>query len=172
MNCRLILLAAALVVAGCMPPPPPTKPTRTAPEIGCWAPELEAEDVDGEKIVLSKYRGKVVVLDFWATWCPPCRSMIPSEKALVARMQGRPFVLIGVSADHKRETLTKFIERNGMPWPDIFDGYGGPIAKKWEVEAYPTIVVIDANGVIVQRLKGATELDQLIEPLVRESEAH
>jgi thiol-disulfide isomerase/thioredoxin len=172
MNRRLILLAAALVVAGCMPPPPPTKATRTAPEIGCWAPELEATDVDGTKIKLSNYRGKVVLIDFWATWCPPCREMIPKEKQLVARMQGRPFVFIGISADHKREILERFLERTGMPWVHIFDGDNGPLAKAWQVDGFPTFVFIDATGVIRHRFDGGGDLEGPAEQFVREAEAH
>jgi thiol-disulfide isomerase/thioredoxin len=175
MNRRLFPIVALglLVLGGCTPPaPPPTTPTRTAPEIGCFAPELEATDLDGEKIKLSSYRGKVVLIDFWATWCQPCRMMIPEEKSLVARMQGRPFVFIGISADHKLDVLKRFLEQEAMPWRHIFDGYSGPLAKKWEVETLPQFIIIDANGVIRERIDtpGPGILDGPVDKLVQEAE--
>ena len=166
----LPIVLLGVLIAGCMPPPPPTSPTRTAPEIGCWAPELEATDTDGKKIKLSDYRGKVVLIDFWATWCEPCRKMIPQEQKLVQRMQGRPFAFIGISADRKLEHLEKFVERTAMPWIHIFDGYGGPITAKWDIDGFPTFVFIDANGVIRGRFSGGGDIESGVEQLVREAE--
>src|SRR4051794_21929179 len=71
--------------------------------IGCAMPEVEADDVDGKPMKLSECRGKVIVVSFWATWCGPCMGMVPDEKALVERMKGRPFALIGVNCDDDRE---------------------------------------------------------------------
>src|SRR5262245_28873693 len=167
-----IALLSPLLLSGCIPPAPPTSPTRIAPEVGCFAPELEGTDIEGEKIKLSNYRGKVVLVDFWATWCPPCRKMIPQEKELVARMQGRPFVFIGVSADHSRDALTRFLEREPMPWPHLYDGYGGPLARKWSADSLPMFFIIDAHGVIRYRLDmpGPGILEGPVEKLVRDAE--
>lgn len=162
-------LLGVLLLAGCVPPPPPTSATRTAPEIGCFAPDLVETDVDGETIDLSKYRGKVVVLDFWFTTCPPCRSMIPKEKELVSRMQGRPFAFLAVSIDKRREMLTKFLEKDPHPWPDIHDARG-KLSREWEVESCPTFFIIDAKGIIRYRVEGMTDLEGPVEKLVREVE--
>src|SRR5262245_56058686 len=170
-----IPLVGLLLVNGCSPPspPPPTTPKRTAPEIACFAPDLEGTDLEGKTHKLSDYRGKVVVVDFWGSWCGPCRMMIPQEKELVARMHGRPFAFVGVSADHSRDALRGFLEKDPHPWPDIYDGYGGPLARKWEIDGWPTFVFIDASGVIRYRETGgapANFFDKRVEELMREVE--
>jgi peroxiredoxin len=149
----LIPVLAGLVVAltcipGCDPPPPEGK------DIGNLAPDVVGEDVNGKPIRLSDYRGKVVLLDFWGTWCPPCRAMIPHERDMVeSRYKDRPFVLIGIAVD-SAETLKQFMQNNPMPWPNIVDE-NRILAKQWAVHNYPTLVLIDHKGVIRERWQGA-----------------
>ena len=80
--------------------------------VGKPAPEIVGKGVDGKPIRLSDYRGKVVVLSFWATWCSPCMSMVPHEQELVERMKGKPFVFLGISGDEDRERLKFSGSRN------------------------------------------------------------
>ncbi len=117
--------------------------------IGCTAPEIEGEDIDGKPMKLSDYRGKVVMVSFWATWCIPCMEQVPHEKALVERMKGRPFVLIGVNGDNDREKAKAVSAREGVNWRSFWPGgakRGTPL--EWGVSLWPTVYVIDANGVI------------------------
>jgi peroxiredoxin len=140
----LLLVGVAVIVAQYLTPHDDNGPLG----IGAKAPEFSAIAVDGQVIRLSDLRGKVVVLDFWATWCPPCRAMIPDERDLVQRMQGKPFVFLGISADQSVDELKDFVRTQNMNWTHILDGPQGPVQKRFEVDAFPTIFVLDMNGVI------------------------
>src|SRR5262249_14827783 len=160
---RLIWFALLLpVVVGCSPQP--------GLRVGNAARPLAGNDVNGRPVSLAEYRGKVVVVDFWATWCKYCVEMIPHEKQLVKRITGRPFVLLGVSADTEAETLRSFLERKQIPWLNIFDGRNGPNCGTWEIEGFPSIFVIDHEGVIRYRDVRGADLDDAVEKLVKEAE--
>ena len=105
---------------------------------------------------LADYKGKVVLLDFWATWCGPCRAMIPHERALVKRLEGKPFVLVGVSADYTLDDLKRFDASEGLPWRNFWDR-GGELGKQWRIRGYPTMIVLDHEGNEVARIVGAGE---------------
>ena len=139
--------------------------------VGKAAPEVNSLDIDGKKVKLSDLKGKVVVLDFWATWCPPCRAMIPHTRDLVKKMDGKPFVFVSVSADDKKETLEDFIKKTPMPWTHWHSGTGG-VVEDWEIEAYPTIFILDAKGVIRKKIVGGDSkaIDKEVEKLVKETE--
>jgi thiol-disulfide isomerase/thioredoxin len=141
--------------------------------VGKVAPEIKGAGIDGKPLALSGYRGKVVAVVFWGTWCGPCMREIPREKALVERMKGRPFAMLGVNTDTDSGAARKVMEEKGVTWPNWHDGSPGegPIAKLYHVKGYPTVYVIDAAGRI--RSKGAlgTGLDQLVKKLVAEQEA-
>jgi thiol-disulfide isomerase/thioredoxin len=142
--------------------------------VGKAAPDAESSDLDGKAVKLSDHKGKVVVLDFWATWCGPCRGMIPHERELVKKHAGKPFVFISVSADDKRETLKDFLEKEPMPWVHWWSGTGDGVVRKWSIQAFPTLYVIDAKGVIRAKVVGGGEenekkIDALVEKLVKEA---
>jgi thiol-disulfide isomerase/thioredoxin len=139
--------------------------------IGAAAPETVGRDLDGKEIKLSDLKGKVVVLDFWATWCPPCRAMIPHTNQLFEKMKGKPVVIVSVSADNKQEDLTKFLKTNKMPWTHWFDGPNGSVGQLWGIRAYPTIYVIDHKGVVRHHQEGGSHaMDAVIEKLVKEAD--
>lgn len=136
------------------------------------APELAGEDVRGGKIRLSDNRGKVVAIVFWATWCAPCMAMIPHERELVKRMEGKPFVLLGVNGDDDRGKAAKAMDELSMNWPSLWSGTSlDSIAADWGVRSWPTIYVIDAEGKIrYEALRGA-DLDKAVDRLVEEAAA-
>ena len=145
-------------------------------KVGKQAPELAGEDLDGVKFKLSDYRGKVVMISFWATWCGPCMALVPHEKEIVETFKNRPFALIGVNSDPFKKTALKTVEKEKINWRSFWCGEQGPNADlpmSWNVTGWPTVYVIDHEGLI--RVKhGAhvgTALDQRIEELVKIAES-
>jgi thiol-disulfide isomerase/thioredoxin len=124
-------------------------------------------------VELSSYRGKVVLLDFWATWCGPCVAMIPHERELVTKMADKPFVLLSVNVDEDKTTLSDFLDKEKMPWNHWWDGTRGPIAKTFKVRAYPTLYLIDSKGIVRKKWVGSpgnAVLDKAVEELVAETQ--
>jgi peroxiredoxin len=98
--------------------------------------------------------------------------MFPHERSLVKRMEGRPFVLLGINADETREELQQTIQAKNLNWRDWWDEDGN-ISEKWDVEAFPTLFLLDHHGVVRQRFVGAPNegvLEQAIDRLVEEAE--
>ncbi|MFQ3593693.1 MAG: TlpA disulfide reductase family protein [Gemmataceae bacterium] len=139
--------------------------------VGATMMELKSEDLDGKAVKLSDYKGKVVVLDIWATWCPPCRAMIPHERELVERLKEKPFALISVSFDDKKETLTNFLEKEPMPWVHWWNGRKGEIGEQLNIRFFPTIFVLDAKGVIRYKGVRGKAMDKAVDTLLAEMEA-
>ncbi len=139
--------------------------------VGLVAPDITGKDLDGQQFSLSDYRGKVVMLDFWGHWCPPCRAMYPHERYLVEKLAGLPFALIGVNSDAKLETAQNSVRRDKLPWRNFWNGprgTSGPISAQWNVEAWPTVYLIDADGVIRYKAVGGSAIDRGIEKLMSE----
>jgi thiol-disulfide isomerase/thioredoxin len=136
--------------------------------VGKPAPEVVSQDVDGRPVKLSALKGKVVILDIWATWCAPCKAMIPHEREMVGRLKGKPFALVSISADEKKETLTKFLAREKMPWTHWWNGHEGGILEDWDIQGYPTIYVLDARGVIRSRDLRGEQLEEAVNKLLEE----
>jgi thiol-disulfide isomerase/thioredoxin len=141
---------------------------------GKVAPNIVGEDLNGRPLNLGEYRGKVVVLCFWATWCGPCMEMVPHERELVKRMKGKPFVLLGINADEsdKREKARKAARDEQMNWPSFWDGgFNGPIQIRYNVDHYPTLYVLDPGGIIRYIDVRGKDLDRAVDTLLAELEA-
>jgi WD40 repeat protein/thiol-disulfide isomerase/thioredoxin len=138
--------------------------------IGMPAPELKSVDLDGKPVQLADLKGKVVVLDVWAVWCGPCRAMISHQRELLKRLDGKPFALVSISVDEKRETLAEFLKKEPMPWTHWYEGPGGKIIADLNVVSYPTIYVLDARGVIRHKDLRGKFLDQAVDALLNEIE--
>lgn len=119
------------------------------PVPGKVAPNFSAKDMDGDLITLSDYRGKVVLLDFWATWCAPCVAEIPSVKAAYDKYKDQGFVVIGVNLDQDMGKLKQFVSDQGIAWPQVIDGAsGGKVSDLYKVQYIPSTFLIDKQGVI------------------------
>jgi len=151
----------------------PASGDRGASNGGPKAPDFSGETVDGLPVIASEYRGKVVLLDFWATWCPPCRAEIPHGKSLVEKFQGKPFALIGISADESRDELRQFLADRPLPWVNISDP-ANRLNSLWKIKALPTFVLIGADGKIVERWIGggrSASIERAVEKAVAAAEA-
>ena len=120
--------------------------------VGAVFPGIEGKALDGSAVSTAALKGKVVLVDFWATWCPPCREELPNVLAAYEKFHAKGFEVIAVSLDKDEGELKKFIEEKKLPWPQIFEG-ADDLAGKFGVESIPTTYLIGADGKIV-----ATEL--------------
>jgi peroxiredoxin len=129
-----------------------------APGVGAKAPAFEGEDAGGNVVSLGTLEGKVVVLDFWATWCPPCREACPTVQALHERFADRDdVVILGIHFDGEGDPAA-YMTEHGYTFPVIVDGRAA--VKRYGVKRIPTFVVVDRSGTIVHRQTGfSTERD-------------
>jgi thiol-disulfide isomerase/thioredoxin len=144
-----------LLLAGCAEEP---KVLTVGVQVGNIAPEIKAEDASGVKMELSQYRGKVVLLSFWASWCGPCKELLPYEKQLAKQFEGKPFVLLGVNSDIDKNALVKAQQQFGITWPSFWDGLGS-INREWDIEFLPMLILIDERGII--RFNSKTIMDDI-----------
>ena len=104
--------------------------------------------VDGREVDLSAMKGKVVLLDFWATWCGPCVGEIPHVKEVYDKFHGQGFEVMGISFDKDKSKLEQFIKENGMPWPQYFDGKGwqNQYGEQFDIKSIPTMWLVGKDG--------------------------
>lgn len=128
--------------------------TGSAPVAGKPAPDFTLKTMSGEEVTLSKLRGKKVVLNFWASWCKPCRTEMPDLKE-VARTYEDQILLYGINltAEDQRELAESMILELGLTFPNLFDE-GGQVEKDYRILSIPSTITIDEQGVIVQRIDG------------------
>ena len=119
---------------------------------------LALNDIDGQSIVKKDFSGKVTLINFWATWCPPCIEEIPSLNRLQQKMAGKPFELISINYAQDRDTVVEFLERVKVDFPVLLDR-DGAYAKQWNVISYPSTFVIDTRGNIRYGVNAAIEWD-------------
>ncbi len=117
------------------------------------APDFELVTLDDEYLNSEDLRGKVVLLDFWATWCRPCVAAVPELRRLHRKLAGEPFVLLSVSGDREEGDLKRFIAKNRMDWRHTWDP-GKQLGSGFQIESFPTYILLDPSGVILFRHTG------------------
>ena len=118
-----------------------------------YAPDFSITTLSREFLELNDLRGKVVVLDFWGTWCPPCVQAVPWLRDLQKKHATDPFVLIGVSSDSDEPVVRDFLSKNQMEWPEYWDR-DRKFQQPWSIRAWPTYIVIDDEGIVRLRSTG------------------
>jgi thiol-disulfide isomerase/thioredoxin len=139
---------------------------------GAQVPDMRARTLSGEADRLSRYRGRVILLDFWATWCHPCVEAHPQLAAFRREMSGRPFELIAVSVDASATEVESYLANaEPLPWVNWYIGPDSDLIEEWGIKGYPTYMVIDAAGVMHMRDGAWNEATrELIRELVRRAE--
>jgi peroxiredoxin len=123
-------------------------------QMGHPAPNFTFPDLNGEKVSLSDQRGKVVFVNIWATWCPPCRDEMPSMQKLYERFKGEDFEILAVSLDSDgSEAVAPFMEKMNLTFPALLDPKG-KIRSLYRITGVPESFIIDKNGILVQRVIG------------------
>ena len=131
------------------------------------APAFAVTTTDGQRVSLDDLNGKVVLLDFWATWCAPCRAALPHLRKIASNFQGHPLVVLSVSLDSDEQKWKEFISKNEMTWPQYRDGgFTGPISRMFSVRAIPHTFTIDADGVLQEEHIGDASIEGKLKKLI------
>jgi peroxiredoxin len=147
--CAVILLAL-FAASGC------TKHEEPAVE-GKLAPDFTLKDLSGRPVQLSSLKGKVVLVNFWATWCPPCREEIPSMLKMNQAMQGKPFQWLAISVDEGgKKAVEEFFKKAGATMPALLDT-DGAVSRRYGTTGVPETFVVDTKGVIMKKIVGAMD---------------
>jgi peroxiredoxin len=131
---------------------------------GSKFPDFEEKDLAGKPLSIANYKGKVVLLDFWATWCGPCRAELPNVIKTYEAHHKDGFEIIGISLDKERDTLTSFIKEKNMTWPQFFDGgyWANKLAVKYGVNSIPATYLLDGQGAIIGKNLRGESLEEAV----------
>lgn len=143
----------------------------TAPKTGFTAPDFELETPLGEIIKLSDFRGKSVVLNFWASWCPPCRAEMPALQNIYSEYREKDVIILGVNATHNDSIVKaiEFAQLNKLTFPILFDTTG-MTNKEYQINSLPTTFFINSNGVIQDVIIGGPISEIVLKSQIEELE--
>ena len=133
-------------------------------EVGERFPDFNETDIAEQPLSVAAHRGRVTMIDFWATWCAPCRAEMPNVIATYNQYSAQGFDIIGVSLDDNLSAVTPFTQAQGMTWPQYCDGQGwdNKLAKKYGVQSIPMDYLLDRHGIIICKELRGEELGQAV----------
>jgi len=150
----IALLAAGITGEALAIPPAPWEADEL---IGKNAPGFTLPDLSGKDVSLKDFKGKVVVVNFWATWCPPCRMEIPGMNDLYNKYQDQGLVILGISSDPSKPMVERFMEKNPIAFTVLHDPENRVGEKDYKVYSLPMSFIVDRDGVLVRKIFGAYE---------------
>ncbi|WP_158994120.1 TlpA disulfide reductase family protein [Mucilaginibacter sp. L196] len=132
--------------------------------IGFLAPDFTQNDVNGKPVTLSSFHGKYVLLDFWASWCSPCRAENPNVVKAFEKYKDKNFIIISISLDQVKDAWVQAIKKDGMPWIHVSDlkAFNNDVALKYSVHSIPTNFLIDPQGKIIAKSLRGVELEEAL----------
>ena len=135
--------------------------------VGGQAPDFTQQSPDGEDINLSDFKGKLLLVDFWASWCGPCRKENPNVVAMYEKYKDKGFEILGVSLDKNKERWIGAIEKDGLTWPQVSDlkGWSNKVAQLYGVRSIPHTILLDEEGKIIARNLRGRSLEEKLEEL-------
>ena len=139
------------------------------PKIGTAAPEITLKDINGKDISLSSLKGKVVLIDFWASWCGPCRKSMKHLSAIYPSLKAKGFEIYGISIDENTDDWKKAVAADKISWLQVNEngGWNAPVANLWKIDQIPTSYLLDKQGKIVARDLEGRQLDEKINQLLK-----
>ncbi|MEW6131839.1 MAG: TlpA disulfide reductase family protein [Pseudomonadota bacterium] len=153
---------------------PPLQFSHTPFKPRITTPAMTLKDMDGKTVELARLRGKVVIVNFWATWCPPCRREFPSMERLRQKMEGKPVVILGVNEGETVDMIDQFNSTLDLQpqFPILLD-LDGEAMRRWPVRGLPTTFFVDKRGRLAHGAIGGREFDhpemlRLIESMLAE----
>jgi peroxiredoxin len=161
-----ILLVVALLVGGASFFYLQNNTTKVAAEIGTevgmQAPDFTLENMNGEQVSLSDYQGQKVFLNFWASWCPPCRKEMPDMQKLHEKYGSEELVILAVNVGEGKSTAANFMMQNGLSFPVLLDN-SKDTARNYLVRGIPSSYFLDQDGIIKEKVVGAVSYQKMLE---------
>jgi len=170
MNIIRLLFIGSLFLLIAMGPNPPTggsrdtaSPVDAEKSVNSKAPDFSLKDAYGKPLSLSSLKGKVVLVNFWATWCPPCKAEMPSMNRLYNEIRSRGFEIVAISTDNSISPVKDFLAKNRIDFPVLFDETKS-VTRQYHVFSMPTTFLIDRGGMIVEKFYGE---EDWTDPVIR-----
>ncbi len=162
------ILVGSMIVLGCSIGQSPAR----GPEIGNLAPDFQLDNLDGQPVALSDFRGKPVLVNFWASWCPPCRAEMPFIQDTFAdrKWADEGLVVIAIDIGESPSTVREFVKNYGLTFPVLLD-VTRDVSLEYYVRGIPTTFLIDRDGIIreikIGAFSGKLEIERSLEKIIR-----